>query len=462
MNNDTKPRIYIECTHTFFYGGASGIQRVVRNVVNRSSEIEFQEAEVIPLVWIGFDFYRPRGKIRSSPHPFVKIREFIHDILDRPGKPLPTWLTGPISHLAGIFLKKRLRKKLRRFAHNLPYLVMGLGYLPGRLILGRSVTFREGDVVVLVDSTWGCHAMLASLFKSRKNPGIKLGVMFHDLFPLILPDTCEEITVRGYREWFPQIVPTADFFITNSEATRDTLHRYLEAHPSLRSTPCPSGSFRLGAELDLMRNLKTPDPLIEQLWGTPGKALLSIGTIEPRKNHSFLLDAFDLMRGKGDDISLILIGRSGWKTRDVMERIEGHPDFGTRLLHFGNASDQVLSEAIDRCSCLICPSIAEGFGLPVVEGLMRGLEVFASDIPSFREIGEGYCHFFTLESPESLVEELENYLFEPPPTEPGIPKPEFEWPDWKESTRELFNLTLELAGPSTGSGITKGQGEPHL
>ncbi|HDS16661.1 MAG TPA: glycosyltransferase [Proteobacteria bacterium] len=148
---------------------------------------------------------------------------------------------------------------------------------------------------------------------------------------------------------------------------------------------------------------------MQPLWNTPGKAILTIGTIEPRENHLLLLDAYDLLRAKDVDVSLIIIGRPGWKNREVIDRIRGHADFGTRLLHLDNASDRDLSEAIERADCLVCPSLAEGFGLPVVEGLMHGLTVFASDIPVFRESGENFCRFFKLDSPDELVLLLEEW-----------------------------------------------------
>ena len=113
---------------------------------------------------------------------------------------------------------------------------MGLGSVPTQLLLGRFVSFRHGDIIVLVDSTWRSDAMLDKLFKAQYDQGIKLGAMFHDLFPLLLPDTCEEITTRGYVDWFNRIVPRSDFFVTNSEATRLSLRQYLDEKSSVAAT----------------------------------------------------------------------------------------------------------------------------------------------------------------------------------------------------------------------------------
>ena len=290
--------------------------------------------------------------------------------------------------------------------------------------------------------------MLDQLFKAQLNNGIVLGVMLHDLFPLELQDTCQKITANGYISWFNQVVPRADFFVTNSESTRHSLGRYLDKHGELRPQSYPSGSFRLGAELDIVKSEGDRRDSPQPLWDTSGKAILCVGTIEPRKNHEYLLDAYDLMRERGENVTLILLGRCGWKNEAVLERIRNHDDFGTRLLHLDNASDHDLAEAFDRADCLVCPSLDEGFGLPVVEGLMHGLKVFASDIEVFREIAGENCSYFDLDDPQTLANQLSewfDYL------EQGhSPKSNeiFAWPNWKESSGEFVDVVLRLADQS--------------
>jgi len=111
---------------------------------------------------------------------------------------------------------------------------MALATIPAKLIIGRFISFRAGDIVVLVDSTWRSTAMLEALFKVQFGRGVILGAMVHDLFPLLMPELCQEVTVRGFSAWFAQIIPRVDFFVTNSEATRKALNGYLQKHPELR------------------------------------------------------------------------------------------------------------------------------------------------------------------------------------------------------------------------------------
>jgi alpha-1,2-rhamnosyltransferase len=438
-------RILIECTQTFFRGGNSGIQRVARNLANQALHLKHPNWEIVPVIWVGCGFCAVRKPIGPKPHILLRIRDWIRARSNgSPGRLLsllirilkmPLKLLRPLRPWRGGWDK--LLREVRR-------LLVGLGYFPIRILFGPILKLRQGDVVLLVDSTWGAPGMIESLFQAQHDAGVRVIPMLHDLFPLTMPETCEAITVDYYTRWFHSVVPRADFFVTNSKSTGRSLDTYLQQHPEIRPRPVLHAPFRLGAELDLLdREAKDPAEL-EPLWQTPGRAILAIGTIEPRKNHTFLLDVFDLLRARGVDVSLILIGRFGWKSQAVIDRIQSHPDLNSRLLHLFNASDAVLAEAISRADCLVCASLAEGFGLPVVEGLMRGNEVFASDIEVFREIGQGKCHFFRLDDPTDLADQLERWFIEKDRVVGKRDRSPFRWPNWKESAEELVSVTLSL------------------
>ncbi len=441
-----KTRIFIECTQTFFKGGNSGIQRVVRNLANNGKEQTNTELEVHPLVWVKAGFCRPTRMVDEKVHFLVvfkdRITRYYHATISRISAVYaPRFVKRTFRCFVRWF---RLRKQQRRFSE-LPFFVKGFLFVFLKLLVGSFVSFRPGDIVVLVDSTWKSPLMLEVLFKAQREQGIILGTMIHDLFPLLMPENCEEVTVEGFTAWFKHMAPMMDFFVANSEATRQSLTEYFERCPELNVKTFISGSFRLGAELDCIREkIKNPEHL-QPIWDTPGRAILTVGTIEPRKNYSYLLDAYDLLRNRDINVSLIIVGRPGWKNADIIHRIRSHPDFESRLLHLANASDRDLAEAIERADCMVCPSIAEGFGLPVVEGLMRGLSVFASDIPVFHESGDGYCRFFDLNSPDSLAELLENWFAELAISAPKACSRPFSWPDWKESSREFIALVQRLA-----------------
>ncbi len=443
-----KKRIFIECTQTYFRGGNSGIQRVVRNVANHALNLTHPKCEVIPIIWAGYGFTKIPTKLTGREHFLIRFRTWIQRKREKRTRlPFIASIVRAIRFVLGpvkAFLPLRTFYVIACWTkQKITILIASLGYQFARFLFGRAIHFRKGDTVLLIDSTWSLPGMLDALFHAQKVHGIKVAPMLHDLFPLTLPETCEEITIKYYRLWFYKIVPAADFFITNSKSTGHSLERFLEANPGIRSLPVLHESFRLGAELDLIKKSDKDRKLLNPIFAAPGRAILSIGTIEPRKNHEFLLDAFDSLLAQGADVTLFIVGRIGWKSEAVVKRIQNHPELNTRLFHFDNASDSVLAGALDRAECIVCASIAEGFGLPVVEGLMRGKVVFASDIEVFREIASDRCRFFNLEDPSDLTSQLLHWFESKERSAYAGPAEGFRWLTWRESCEELIDKTIK-------------------
>jgi glycosyltransferase involved in cell wall biosynthesis len=443
-----KKRVFVECTQAFFNRGKSGIQKVSGNLADYGRILALDHVEVCPLVWTGFGFCQPAKEIRGRSFLQFSLLESMGKFLGACLLKAPRVIRAPV-----FLLVERTSLVYRRltavgFLIRMYFRLLGIVFLILNLFLRNFVRFREGDIVVLVDSTWHSHRMLETLFKAQNEEGIVLGAMLHDLFPLLLPETCEDVTIKWFTFWFEKIIPGADFFVTNSETTNRSLRNYLESHPELRSRSYVSGSFRLGADLDVVMEDDRPSRYMLPIWNLPGRAILTVGTIEPRKNHQYLLDVYDLLRQRGTDVSLIIVGRLGWKNKDILNRIRSHPDFGRRLLHLDDASDRDLLAVIDRSDCLVCPSIAEGFGLPVIEGLSLGLKVFASDIEVFHEIGGDHCQYFDLGNPDSLAVQIATFLSQTRMSNKGEGDLTFSWPNWEESTKELVQLVLRLSGSS--------------
>jgi Glycosyltransferase len=121
-----------------------------------------------------------------------------------------------------------------------------------------------------------------------------------------------------------------------------------------------------------------------------------------------------------------------------------HPRYGKSLFWFKNLDDDGLEYAYGHADALIMSSHAEGFGLPIVESLQRGLPVMASDIPVFREVGSDFVAYFDLAHPQSLVNLVQAY--ERTRAIPGVRSPrEWRWIDWKDSAKQLVDRVISGA-----------------
>jgi alpha-1,2-rhamnosyltransferase len=171
---------------------------------------------------------------------------------------------------------------------------------------------------------------------------------------------------------------------------------------------------------------------------------IAVGTIEPRKNHHYLLDAFDLVWQECPDTGLCIIGTIGWLGEQVMHRIRTHPQYKHNLFMFNRMSDAELDYYYRHSKALIFPSLAEGFGLPIVEALHYGLPVFASDIPIHREVGKDFCTYFDIRDPDCLAKIIID--IEKTGTLPHArSNKEYKPTTWKDSCEELFTQVHTLS-----------------
>ncbi|MEQ1890587.1 MAG: glycosyltransferase [Alphaproteobacteria bacterium] len=172
-------------------------------------------------------------------------------------------------------------------------------------------------------------------------------------------------------------------------------------------------------------------------------AYLIVSTVEPRKNHAYLLDAFDLLWDQGYDISLIIAGRIGWKVKDLVARIMTHSQYGKRLFLLSDLTDQEVVYCYRHAKMLVFPSIVEGFGLPIVESLSNRLPVLASDTPVHREVGKNQIGYFDLSNPRHLSDTIKNIEANGIPAGLQVPD-DYKWTSWRESTRQLLIKVMDI------------------
>ncbi len=235
----------------------------------------------------------------------------------------------------------------------------------------------EGCVYINVDQTT-FTTRVAQAVKSIK--GGKITVFLHDTIPLDHPQYQTPQSVQKLAAILKRCASYADLILTNSHVSGSDIARHMSP---LGSVP-PVEVAHLGVELDFFENENNDaDPKIEAPY------FLHVGTIEPRKNIGFLLDLWEGLaeRWPASDIPrLVIAGRRGWESRDVLERLESTPLRDRFLLEFNDLDDAALRDLVTGAAGVLFPSFAEGFGLPPVEAAAMGRPVVANTLPVLREI----------------------------------------------------------------------------
>lgn len=131
---------------------------------------------------------------------------------------------------------------------------------------------------------------------------------------------------------------------------------------------------------------------VRRRYGLPERYVIFVGTIEPRKNLSRLLEALCLLHEGGDDVRLVIVGRRGWLYEDFFRRLQKLPPGAVIFTDY--APDEELPALYSGAVLAALPSLYEGFGLPVLEAMACGTPVACSRASSLLEVGGEAAAYF--------------------------------------------------------------------
>ena len=203
----------------------------------------------------------------------------------------------------------------------------------------------------------------------------------HDVSFLDHPEWTTEQNRAGCLEGVKRAAKYANKFVAISEATKQAFLKHFPdvnadkihvIYPALRSSMRGSN-----------RELKRPN---SKFFASETKYFLSVGTIEPRKNQAFLIDIYEQYRDRGGDaIALVFAGKPGWLMNGFQERIA--KSCWAKDIHIlGYVSDAELGWLYKHCVLNLYPSLYEGFGLPILEGISFGACTLCSNSTSMPEV----------------------------------------------------------------------------
>jgi glycosyltransferase involved in cell wall biosynthesis len=280
--------------------------------------------------------------------------------------------------------------------------------------------------------TTGVNVFIAQTpYPARVSAGTALVVHYHDAIPVLMPHT---ISDRAFHEasHFQALaanVRDGAYFVCVSDATRRdllslfpeaepravTIHNMLPAHyylgepgpervpgivrrhlhdefrPKGRSAKNDRSVYKLAKSFS---NEAEKSAFYAQAFSTGSRFVLMVSTIEPRKNHLRLIEAWEALRDRLDpDLKLVLVGHIGWDHKAVLEACQpGIEQGGLFMLHSVPAESMRI--LYQHATVTVCPSVGEGFDFSGAEAMRCGGVVAASDIAVHREVyGEAAVYF---------------------------------------------------------------------
>ncbi len=281
---------------------------------------------------------------------------------------------------------------------------------------GREIQPQTGDIIyspdLCLDETVANKAHLDKIYTGG---GVQIWFFVHDLIPVRFPETCSDKLIPAFVKWL-KVIFRYTGIIGNSESTINDVKAWLTENPGIERNP----NLRFGwvwsgcdfsSRFGKIAPAKQAEDFPPEEEQSKSVRLLMVSTVEPRKMYDQAVPAFNMLKKRGADITLDIVGREGWKVKKTVNMIKGSPYFGTSLFwHKNGISDEDLARLYEKADAVIVASKWEGFGLAVTEGAYYGKPLILRDIPIFREIAGDNAFYFSGYEPEDLARAIEEWL----------------------------------------------------
>ncbi len=259
--------------------------------------------------------------------------------------------------------------------------------------------------------------------KALRDAGLTIAILVHDIIPLTYPELSRPEPAARFGERMAMTARRADVVF---HLTSIGMERWRAAFG-----PPPAGQVH--HVLPLGPTGAAPVPRAPG----PRPEFLALSTIEPRKGHDLLLDIWERFAGAGAP-RLHLVGRRGWHDQAFFGRLDAAVATGTVVEH-PDLDDSAVRTLMARCRALLFPSLAEGYGLPLVEARSAGLPVIASDLPEFREIHGERVQYVPVSDRAAWALAISSHLCDRLVAGGGIP----DLPPWEKVAGRIRTIVNE-------------------
>lgn len=238
-----------------------------------------------------------------------------------------------------------------------------------------------------VDVVFGANYFLPRLHAAIARRRV---ITIHDLTYKRFPELLQKETLDNLDRQMKREIAQADAIVCVSESTRRDLLHFYDVDPS-RAFAILSGI--------------APPRTYAPMEGLPKRYLLFVSTIEPRKNLSVLLDAYERVRVAHPDVALVVVGKVGWKSESLVPRLR-RPG----VVHLDYLEPARLATVYRDATAFVMPSIYEGFGFPLLEAMTHGVPSIAANSSSLPEIGGSAALYFEPSDAAGLEAQLTRLL----------------------------------------------------
>jgi glycosyltransferase involved in cell wall biosynthesis len=269
--------------------------------------------------------------------------------------------------------------------------------------------FSQGDTIISVGLNINSKDMNELAYIKQKR-SLYIKVFCHDIIPITHSGLVTKEAHEKFTVYFQKLTKVADFFYCNSYYTQSELRNYLKQNNC--KIP-PIEVIHLGCDIKIIEAKQNVNESIKRILAE--KFLLFVSTIEIRKNHRILYEAYSaLIARKIENLpKLLFVGQKGWMVDDLLKKLSKDERVQGKILIFDDVTDNELALFYQHCLFTLYPSFVEGYGLPIAESLAYGKYCLAANTSSLMEVGQDFIDYLDPTNVQAWVDKLEFLLCYP-------------------------------------------------
>lgn len=269
----------------------------------------------------------------------------------------------------------------------------------------KPIKIRKGDILLGIDPIFVHINSNGWYLKKIYKAGVHIWFFVYDLIPIINKDTVQNVHKKYFEKWLHQILQYTGI-IAISNSTLQDVKNYIKSHSNLVYNKDLRFEYAL-----LGSDFKRRDDIRASLDENKEISFLMVSTVEPRKKYDQAVEAFSILWNKGYDCTLQIVGRPGWNNEETISMIQNHNLLNKKLFWYNTGiSDDELAVLYQNCTAVLFTSIAEGFGLAIMEAASYKKPLVLRDLPVFKEIAADNAFYFSGLSPQGLADKIEEWI----------------------------------------------------
>jgi len=388
--------VWVEVSNTLAVDYVTGFQRHTRELMRRLQRLD-GDLRFVPVRWCAecATFRRLTAAEQDAFATFVAPAAPTRSRLAQVTDPLPEWAKrlgrAAIHTRAAHAAREELARRRRIRNHPPEHAALRIDAWP------------EDSWFFDLEAAWHNAPHRDVVLPWLHDRGVRTATLVADVMPTQFPQWFDAGQIRLFSTFIEAHLRFSEKFVCISECSRRDVVDLAERRGVSRDLD--TSVITMGA------NFRRADDHLPLPAEAPlGRYLLSVATVEPRKNHRLLLAAFDRLKDRHDDLGLVFVGKAGWMTDDLQRLMLDHPDQGGRFRWLDRVDDDLLDALYRHAFLAVQPAFYEGFGTPVIEALGNGVPTLSSTGGALPEAGGHWAEYFEPDDVDELVELVERHL----------------------------------------------------